>query len=226
MTQKPKGMAIYTLEIEDEQAAKTFIGAFNSLLARHSGRVELVKAEFRQAGDHRYPAAYVHPSAHLEEDVEIGAGSRVWHFSHIMKGARIGKGCTLGQNVFIGEGVIIGDGCRIQNNVSVYQGVHLERNVFVGPSAVFTNVKNPRAQVVAGKGNFEETHVLEGATIGANATVVCGNSIGRFAFVGAGSVVTKPVPSHVMVVGNPALSVGSVNAEGILQFKYDGKGAL
>ena len=148
-----------------------------------------------------------HPTAIVDEGAVIGAGSKVWHFCHIMAGARIGNDCVLGQNVFVASGVVIGANVKIQNNVSVYEGVELEDDVFCGPSAVFTNIRNPRSQIVR-KGEYVRTLVRQGASIGANSTIVCGVTIGRFAFVGAGAVVTKDVPDYALVVGSPARVVG------------------
>jgi len=153
------------------------------------------------------PEYYVHPTAVIDQPCEIGEGSKIWHFSHVMANARIGKHCVLGQNVHIGPHVVIGDGVRIQNNVSVYSGVVLEDDVFCGPSCVFTNVVNPRSHV-SRKEEFKSTLVRRGASIGANATIVCGNEIGAYAFVGAGAVVTRDVPDYALVVGNPARVVG------------------
>lgn len=146
---------------------------------------------------------FVHESSVLEQPCEIGAGTRIWHFSHLMPGVSVGEKCVIGQNVFIGRGVRIGNNVKIENNVSVFEGVALEDNVFCGPSCVFTNVINPRSHV-AKKHEFKPTLVREGATIGANATVVCGNTIGRYAFIGAGSVVTRDIPDHALAYGNPA----------------------
>jgi UDP-2-acetamido-3-amino-2,3-dideoxy-glucuronate N-acetyltransferase len=145
---------------------------------------------------------FVHPSAIVDEGAGIGAGTKIWHFTHIMAGARIGKNCILGQNVFIGSGAILGDNIKVQNNVSIYDGTILEDDVFCGPSMVFTNVFNPRS-FISRKKEFRKTLVKKGATIGANATVICGNTIGQYAFIGAGSVVTKDVPGHALVYGNP-----------------------
>ncbi len=152
---------------------------------------------------------YVHPTAVIDEGVEIGEGTKIWHFTHIMTGAKIGKNCVLGQNVFIGRNVRIGDGVKIQNNVSVYEGVELEDYVFCGPSMVFTNVLNPRSEIER-KSEFRRTLVKRGATLGANCTIICGVTIGRYAFVGAGAVVTKDVPDYALVVGVPARIVGWV----------------
>lgn len=146
---------------------------------------------------------FVHPTAIVDEPAEIGEGTKIWHFSHIMSGAKIGKNCVIGQNVFISSGAIIGNHIKIQNNVSIYDGVILEDDVFCGPSMVFTNVFNPRSFISRRK-EFRKTLVKRGATIGANATVICGNTIGEYAFIGAGSVITKDVPDYAMVYGNPA----------------------
>lgn len=149
----------------------------------------------------------IHPSAIVDDGAVIGDGSRVWHFVHVCGGARIGRGVSLGQNVFVGNRVVIGDNCKIQNNVSVYDNVTLEDGVFCGPSMVFTNVHNPRA-LVERKSEYRNTLVRHGATLGANCTIVCGATIGAFAFVGAGAVVTGDVPDHALVVGVPARQVG------------------
>ncbi len=156
---------------------------------------------------------YVHPTAVIDDGAQIGDDTRIWHFCHIMPGARIGARCILGQNVFVGAGVEIGDGVKIQNNVSVYPGVTLEDDVFCGPSCVFTNVLTPRA-FVERKDEFAPTLVRRGATIGANAVIVCGNTIRPFAMVGAGAVVTKDVPRYGLVVGNPARQIGWVSRVG------------
>ena len=145
---------------------------------------------------------FVHPTAIVDEGAEIGEGTKIWHFTHIMAGARIGENCILGQNVFIGSGAILGDNIKVQNNVSIYDGTVLEDDVFCGPSMVFTNVFNPRS-FISRKKEFRKTLVRKGATIGANVTVICGNTIGQYAFIGAGAVVTKDVPDHALVYGNP-----------------------
>ncbi len=151
--------------------------------------------------------AFVHESAIIDPGVEIGEGTKVWHFSHILKSSHIGRDCTVGQNVVIGPKVTVGNGCRIQNNVSVYKGVTLEDDVFCGPSMVFTNVMNPRSHV-SRKDEFRNTLVRRGATIGANATVVCGHTLGEYCFIGAGAVVTRDVPAHALMIGNPARHAG------------------
>ena len=150
---------------------------------------------------------FVHESSYIDEGCAIGAGTKIWHFLHIMSSAVIGENCNIGQNVFIDRNVHIGNRCKIQNNVSVYNGVQLEDDVFCGPSCVFTNVYNPRA-VVERKNEFLKTLVKRGATIGANATIVCGVTLGEYCFIGAGSVVTKNVPPYACVVGNPARPIG------------------
>ncbi|WP_082561122.1 acyltransferase [Devosia sp. Root685] len=157
--------------------------------------------------------ATIHESAYVDEGAIIGEGSRVWHFSHIMGGASIGRNCVLGQNVMVGPGVSVGDNCKIQNNVSLYKGVELEDGVFCGPSCVFTNVVNPRA-FLEKKEEFRTTLVRSGASIGANATIVCGVTIGRYALIGAGAVVTRDVPDYALMLGVPARQVGWVNKTG------------
>lgn len=147
---------------------------------------------------------FAHDTAVVDPGADIGAGTKIWHFSHVSEGAVIGRGCTLGQNVFVAPRVAIGDNVKIQNNVSVYEGVILERDVFCGPSMVFTNVATPRSGVARNtSAHYARTLVRAGATIGANATIVCGNTIGRYAFVGAGAVVTRDVPDYALVFGNP-----------------------
>jgi UDP-2-acetamido-3-amino-2,3-dideoxy-glucuronate N-acetyltransferase len=157
--------------------------------------------------------AMIHPSAIVDDGAEIGADSRVWHFTHICAGARIGAGVSLGQNVFVGNKVVIGDRCKIQNNVSIYDNVTLEDGVFCGPSMVFTNVYNPRA-LVERKSEYRNTLVRRGATLGANCTIVCGVTIGAFAFVGAGAVIQRDVPDFALMVGVPARQIGWMSAYG------------
>lgn len=157
--------------------------------------------------------AFIHPSAIVDAGAEIGDGSRVWHFVHVCGGAIIGKGVSLGQNVFVGNKVKIGDRCKIQNNVSVYDNVTLEEGVFCGPSMVFTNVYNPRS-LVERKDEYRDTTVKRGATLGANCTVVCGVTIGEFAFVGAGAVINRDVPPYALMLGVPARQVGWMTEHG------------
>jgi UDP-2-acetamido-3-amino-2,3-dideoxy-glucuronate N-acetyltransferase len=153
--------------------------------------------------------ALVHPSAIVDGGARIGAGSKIWHFCHVMAGARIGAACVLGQNVFVGGAAVIGDRCRIANNVSIYDAVRLDDDVFVGPSAVFTNVKTPRA-FISRKADYRPTHVARGATIGANATIVCGRALGEYCLVAAGAVVTRDVPAYGLALGVPARIAGWV----------------
>ncbi len=156
---------------------------------------------------------YKHDSSFVDNDCEIGEGTKIWHFSHIMKGAVIGKNCNIGQNVVVSPGVVIGNNVKIQNNVSIYTGVICEDDVFLGPSCVFTNVINPRSAIIR-KDQYRATVVKKGATIGANATIVCGNEIGEYALIGAGAVITKKVPPYALFVGNPARQVGWVSEYG------------
>ncbi len=150
---------------------------------------------------------YAHPTAVIDEGCEIGEGVKIWHFSHVMSGCKIGNGCNLGQNVVVSPKVVLGKNVRVQNNVSIYEGVICEDDVFLGPSMVFTNVINPRS-AVSRKHEYKQTFVKKGASIGANATIICGNEIGEYAFIGAGAVVTKPVAAYALVVGNPAKHIG------------------
>lgn len=152
---------------------------------------------------------YVHESSYIDDPCEIGEGTRIWHFSHIMKDSIIGDKCNIGQNVFISSGVILGNNVKVQNNVSIYTGVICEDDTFLGPSCVFTNVINPRS-FIEKKKEYKQTIIRKGASIGANATIVCGYNIGRYAFVGAGSVVTKNIPDYALVIGNPARIIGYV----------------
>ena len=158
-------------------------------------------------------AYFVHASAVVDDGVEIGSDTKIWHFCHVLGGSRIGAGCVLGQNVMVGPDVDIGDGCKLQNNVAVYKGVTLDAEVFCGPSCVFTNVLTPRA-FVERKDEFAPTLVRQGATIGANATLLCGTTIGRYAMIGAGAVVIRDVPDHALVVGNPSRRIGWVSRTG------------
>jgi UDP-2-acetamido-3-amino-2,3-dideoxy-glucuronate N-acetyltransferase len=154
-----------------------------------------------------------HPTAVVDEGAEIGAGTKIWHFAHILPGTKIGARCVVSQNVMIGPKVTVGNGCKIQNNVSLYEGVTLEDDVFCGPSMVFTNVLYPRAHINR-RDEFLPTLIRQGATIGANATIVCGNTVGRYAMVGAGSVVTRDVPDFALVLGAPAVRIGWVSRSG------------
>lgn len=171
----------------------------------------------------KYMNFYTHPTAVIDEGCLIGNGTRIWHFTHIMSGSRIGENCTIGQNVFIAAGVIIGNNVKLQNNVSMYTGVICEDDVFIGPSAVFTNVVNPRS-MVSRKHRYQQTIIRKGATIGANATIICGNDIGEYAFIGAGAVVTRPVAPYALVAGNPGKQTGWVSEYGNkLVFDREGK---
>lgn len=166
---------------------------------------------------------FFHPSAIIDDNVIIGEGTKIWHFSHIMSGSVIGPNCNLGQNVVVSPKVVLGKNVRVQNNVSIYEGVICEDDVFLGPSMVFTNVFNPRS-AVSRKHEYMQTLVKKGASIGANATIVCGNEIGEYAFIGAGAVVTKPVPAYALVIGNPARQTGWMSEFGHkLSFDKDGK---
>ncbi len=156
---------------------------------------------------------FVHESSYVDEGARIGKGTKVWHFSHIMPGAVLGERCNIGQNVVVSPDVILGDNVKVQNNVSIYTGVECEDDVFLGPSCVFTNVTNPRSGVNR-RGQYAQTRVKTGASIGANATIVCGHDIGRYAFIGAGAVVTKDVPDYALVVGNPSRQIGWMSEYG------------
>jgi UDP-2-acetamido-3-amino-2,3-dideoxy-glucuronate N-acetyltransferase len=156
---------------------------------------------------------FIHESAYVDEPTRIGAGTKIWHFSHVLPNCTIGENCTLGQNVVVGPDVRIGNGCKIQNNVSVYKGVELEDDVFCGPSCVFTNVNNPRSEIVR-KDEFRGTLVKRGATIGANATIVSGHSLGRYCFIAAGAVVTSEVPDYALMAGVPAKRIGWMSRAG------------
>ncbi len=166
---------------------------------------------------------YVHPSAYVDEPVEIGAGTKIWHFSHVMKNVRIGERCVFGQNVNIDSGVIIGNNVKVQNNVSIYTGLVIEDDVFLGPSCVLTNVTNPRSQVLR-HSLYETTLLKRGCSIGANATIVCGVIVGRYAFIGSGSVVTKNVPDYALIIGVPGKQAGWVSRHGLPLKNPDKKG--
>lgn len=165
---------------------------------------------------------FAHPSAVVDEGCTIGSGTKIWHFSHIMPACRIGNNCNIGQNVVVSPEVILGNNVKVQNNVSIYTGVICEDDVFLGPSMVFTNVINPRSAIVR-KNEYKQTLVRKGASIGANATIVCGNEIGAYAMVGAGAVVTKPVPDYALVIGNPSRQTGWVSEYGH-KLQFDGNG--
>lgn len=171
------------------------------------------------------PGVTIHESAYVDAPCEIGEDTTIWHCSHVQAGARIGRGCTLGQNVNVGADVVIGDRVKIQNNVSVYTGCEIEDDVFLGPSCVLTNVTNPRAQVDR-RGLYERTLFRRGATVGANATVVCGITLGRYSFVAAGSVVTRDVPDYALVVGNPARQQGWMSRHGHRLADADADGVM
>ena len=162
---------------------------------------------------YNYEDVFIHESSFIDDNVEIGQGTKIWHFSHILKDCKIGNDCSFGQNVVVGRSVTIGNKVKIQNNVSVYEGVTLEDGVFCGPSCVFTNVNNPRSEIVR-KNEFRKTLVKRGATLGANCTIVCGVTIGAFAFIGAGAVISKDVPSYALMVGVPAKQVGWMSEYG------------
>lgn len=165
---------------------------------------------------------FAHPTAVIDEGALIGAGTKIWHFSHLMPGCELGGSCNIGQNVVISPGVKLGRNVKVQNNVSIYTGVICADDVFLGPSCVFTNVINPRSAVNR-RGDYQETHVGQGASIGANATIVCGNAIGAYALIGAGAVVTKEVPAYALLVGNPARQIGWVGEYGH-RLNFDGNG--
>ncbi len=165
---------------------------------------------------------FAHETAIIDENCEIGDGTKIWHFSHIMSNCKLGRNCNIGQNVVVSPDVVLGNNVKVQNNVSIYTGVICEDDVFLGPSMVFTNVTNPRSAVNR-RGEYTKTIVKHGATIGANATIVCGYNIGRFAFIGAGAVVTKEVPDYALVVGNPAIQKGWMSEYGH-RLNFDNKG--
>ena len=157
--------------------------------------------------------AFVHESSYVDDNVIVGSGTKVWHFSHILNNCDIGEDCSLGQNVVIGPNVVVGNRVKIQNNVSVYEGVTLEDGVFCGPSCVFTNVNNPRSEIVR-KDEYRKTIVKRGASIGANATIICGHDLGEYCFIAAGAVVTKPVPAYALMAGTPAKRIGWMSKAG------------
>jgi UDP-2-acetamido-3-amino-2,3-dideoxy-glucuronate N-acetyltransferase len=168
---------------------------------------------------------FVHESAYVDEPCDIGAGTKIWHFSHVMANCKLGRKCILGQNVHVAPGVIIGDNVKIQNNVSLYDGAVIEDDVFLGPSCVFTNISNPRSQIVR-RSLYEKTLVRRGASIGANSTVVCGITVGRYAFVAAGAVVTKDVPDYALIMGVPGRVVGWMSRHGYRLSGPDASGVL
>jgi UDP-2-acetamido-3-amino-2,3-dideoxy-glucuronate N-acetyltransferase len=168
---------------------------------------------------------FAHETACIDQPCSIGEGTKIWHFCHVCAGAQIGQNCSLGQNVFIAGGAVIGNNVKIQNNVSVYDGITLEDDVFLGPSCVLTNVTNPRSQVVR-RGLYEKTWIRRGATVGANATVVCGITLGRYAFIAAGAVVTKDVPDYALITGVPGRQAGWMSRHGILLPKPDKNGIM
>lgn len=168
---------------------------------------------------------FAHPSSYVDEPCEIGVGTKIWHFCHIMPGSKIGRNCSLGQNVMVASGVEIGDNVKIQNNVSLYTGVFVEDDVFLGPSCVLTNVINPRSQINR-KNEYQRTLIRRGATIGANATIVCGSTIGRYAFIGAGAVVRGDVPDYALMLGVPAIQKGWMGRHGYRLSVPDSEGLL
>jgi UDP-2-acetamido-3-amino-2,3-dideoxy-glucuronate N-acetyltransferase len=184
------------------------------VLARASAALKAAPGEPRPVPKaEAFPGVQIHESAFVDQPCEIGAGTRIWHFAHILARTRIGRDCSFGQNVMVGPDVTVGDGCKIQNNVSLYKGVTLEDGVFCGPSCVFTNVNNPRAEVER-KDEFRPTLVKRGATIGANATIVCGHTVGEYAFIAAGAVVTQDVPAFALMAGVPARRIGWMSHAG------------
>jgi len=163
---------------------------------------------------------FVHESSYIDEPCEIGEGTKIWHFSHIMQNCKIGERCNIGQNVVVSSSVVLGNNVKVQNNVSIYTGVICEDDVFLGPSMVFTNVINPRSHIVR-KSEYKQTLVKKGASIGANATIICGNTIGEYAFIGAGAVVTKDVPPYALILGNPGKVAGWMCECGV-KVKFEG----
>jgi UDP-2-acetamido-3-amino-2,3-dideoxy-glucuronate N-acetyltransferase len=170
------------------------------------------KSEMRE--DPRFPGALIHESAYVDEGAQVGRGTKIWHFAHVLAGVTIGESCVLGQNVMVGPKVAIGNGCKLQNNVALYEGVTLEDDVFCGPSCVFTNVNNPRAFVIR-KNEFRPTLVRKGASIGANATIVCGHTLGAYCFIAAGATVIRDVPEYAMMAGVPGRRIGWMSRAGV-----------
>lgn len=162
---------------------------------------------------YNYEDVFIHETSYIDDDVKIGAGTKIWHFSHVLNDCKIGENCSFGQNVVIGPKVTIGNKVKVQNNVSIYEGVTLEDSVFCGPSCVFTNVYNPRSKIVR-KSEYRKTLVQKGVTLGANCTIVCGVTIGKFSFIGAGAVITKDVPNYALMVGVPAKQIGWMSEYG------------
>lgn len=191
--------------------------AHQALKRQLDGIAQQLKSSIHFEDDHEKKETvepyFAHPSATIDPGATIGKGTRIWHYSHIMSRAIIGAGCSLGQNVMVADHVTLGDNVKVQNNVSLYTGVTCEDDVFIGPSVVFTNVTNPRSAIIR-KNEFLKTLVKKGATIGANATIVCGHDIGNYAFIGAGAVVTKAVPDYALLVGTPARQIGWMSANG------------
>ena len=178
-----------------------------------------IKSETKTEKDY-----FVHESSYIDEGASIGAGTKIWHFCHIQSGAVIGENCSLGQNVNVAGGAVIGNRCKLQNNVSIYEGVVLEDGVFCGPSCVFTNDLTPRAEYPKGRANYKKTIVKRGASVGANATIVCGHTLGRFSLVAAGAVVTSDIPDYALAAGVPARVVGRVDEKGnVIEWYKDGK---
>jgi UDP-2-acetamido-3-amino-2,3-dideoxy-glucuronate N-acetyltransferase len=171
------------------------------------------------------PTYYVHPSAYVDLPCDIGAGTKIWHFSHVMPNVRIGEKCILGQNVHIASDVTIGNNVKVQNNVSLYTGAVIEDDVFLGPSCVFTNIVNPRSEIVR-RHMYERTLIRKGASVGANATIVCGTTVGRYAFIAAGAVVTKDVPDYALMIGVPARQVGWMSRHGYRLPEADASGIM
>jgi len=190
-----------------EEKERGFCHKSKSLTPDYFTDSSVITKEVEIQESERCPSVFVHESAIIDENVSIGKGTKIWHFSHILSGSRIGENCNIGQNVVIGPDTVIGNKCKIQNNVSVYKGVTLEDGVFCGPSMVFTNIYNPRAEI-AKMDQVRPTLVRKGATLGANCTIVCGHTIGRYAFIGAGAVITKDVPDYALMAGNPARQIG------------------